>query len=153
LYLNYSSQDKYKFTAYDYNALLSDTLLGLYSLELKDFARMAMEKARGSKKGRLCDFYSFTDFDVDDGAIFVLITLQLLSDSSIYLINKNKFFKQVTTEGRYYYSLNDCFFYGFESTTAFTEHLRKCFKSEHVKKVHVDVWVTAVTLWYMRLVA
>ncbi|CAG8620272.1 4513_t:CDS:2, partial [Paraglomus brasilianum] len=37
----------------------------------------------------------------------------------------------------------------FQSTTAFTE--RKFFKSDHVKKVHVDVWVTAVTLWNKRI--
>ncbi|CAG8524300.1 10827_t:CDS:2, partial [Paraglomus brasilianum] len=100
----YEIKDKYTLTVYDYNALLSDTLLGLYSLELKDFVKLCADghvegkhidkyvdlRYKGSKKGQLhviCDFYSFTDFDVDDGAkidistinirhLFLLITLQ-----------------------------------------------------------------------------
>ena len=44
-------------------------------------------------------------------------------------------------------------FYGFKTSDAFSISLKKYFVSERVSKVDSQVWVTAVTLWYWRLVA
>ncbi|CAG8823504.1 4495_t:CDS:2, partial [Racocetra persica] len=44
-------------------------------------------------------------------------------------------------------------YYGFESVDEFVRFLRKYFKTERVTKLHHDVWVTACTIWYLRLVA
>ncbi|CAG8437102.1 2128_t:CDS:10, partial [Scutellospora calospora] len=44
-------------------------------------------------------------------------------------------------------------YYGFKSVDEFILYLKKYFKTEHVTKVHYNVWVTACTIWYLRLVA
>ena len=53
------------------------------------------------------------------------------------------------------FSLNEktANFYGFETSDEFSASLKKHFVSERVKKVDNQVWITAVTLWYWRLVA
>ncbi|CAG8453199.1 5634_t:CDS:10 [Paraglomus occultum] len=97
----------------------------------------------------LARFFNFTSAE----ELRDIITGKIITRKTITIRIVRHFLTYQTTEGRY--SLNDkiAAFYGFESTTKFTEHLRKHFKSDRVKKVHIDVWVTAVTLWYMRLVA
>ncbi|CAG8444906.1 4173_t:CDS:10, partial [Scutellospora calospora] len=44
-------------------------------------------------------------------------------------------------------------YYGFKSVKVFLKHLKKYFKTERVTKIHYNVWVTACTIWYLRLVA
>ncbi|CAG8779659.1 19414_t:CDS:2, partial [Cetraspora pellucida] len=44
-------------------------------------------------------------------------------------------------------------YYGFKSVEEFLQHLRKYFKTERVTKLHHNVWVTACTIWYLRLIA
>ncbi|CAG8784495.1 2521_t:CDS:2, partial [Acaulospora morrowiae] len=43
-------------------------------------------------------------------------------------------------------------FYGFQSVEEFKKHLMKYFKTERVTKLHINIWVTAYTIWYLRLV-
>ncbi|CAG8725754.1 3161_t:CDS:2, partial [Racocetra persica] len=44
-------------------------------------------------------------------------------------------------------------YYGFKSVDECLQHLRKFFKTERITKLHHNVWVTACTIWYLRLVA
>ncbi|CAG8459731.1 8464_t:CDS:2, partial [Scutellospora calospora] len=44
-------------------------------------------------------------------------------------------------------------YYGFKNVDEFKQHLEKFFKTERVTKIHYNVWVTACTIWYLRLVA
>ncbi|CAG8611584.1 1530_t:CDS:2, partial [Cetraspora pellucida] len=44
-------------------------------------------------------------------------------------------------------------YYGFKSVDECLQHLRKYFKTERVTKFHHNVWVTACTIWYLRLIA
>ncbi|CAG8835539.1 20637_t:CDS:2, partial [Cetraspora pellucida] len=44
-------------------------------------------------------------------------------------------------------------YYGFKSVEECLQHLRKYFKTERVTKFHHNVWVTACTIWYLRLIA
>ncbi|RHZ51819.1 hypothetical protein Glove_469g43 [Diversispora epigaea] len=44
-------------------------------------------------------------------------------------------------------------FYAFQSEDEFIKHLKNYFKTELVTKLHINIWVAACTIWYLRLVA
>jgi len=80
-------------------------------------------------------------------------TKTILTRKAITSRTVKRFFVHQSESGAFSLNEKTAGFYGFETSDAFSVSLKKYFVSERVKKVDHQVWVTAVTLWYWRLVA
>ncbi|CAG8589293.1 862_t:CDS:10, partial [Diversispora eburnea] len=101
----------------------------------------------------IIDIFKVTSFE--DGQLKILT-----QDKKIIVTRKTitvRFIRRIVRyqaeDGSIALNENVANFYGFQSEDEFINHLKKYFKTERVTKLHINVWVTACTIWYLRLVA